>query len=453
MEYYDKYLKYKTKYYNLKKNMIGGGIIPTTIQLQDLKSSINILYDNLKQIGNDGLSFYSNLNKFNFNNAAISLNQFGKIPTNTEFENCFDREDKKNKYIVNIKNSYIYLIFFEQKCRLGRDMTICDGYIECSSNGVCDYNEPFKKPINCGLCTMIQRHDKLPCLPMHKYKILHINESGKYDDVEKPGVIIVPNTYPYFDKHFLITTYLHNTQRLLENYEKYYYYIIKIATELLDNETGTMFFSAMCGYSQIHIHNQYTSQHDFPIFNYINKPEVREQKLLYYINNGIYLIYPNNKNPFFTGLLFECENFLDNVKEFKSNFSDIIYRVIQTAINKKFFYNYVISKNNNKFQFILFIRNNCTKEFIFEEYIPQITKHVGANECAGLFGLSDDNQPPKEEEHDKILRYINYMRNTNNIQSIATVINDLNVSKIINSSNIIITDEILNSLLLLGIYQ
>ena len=416
MEYYKKYLKYKNKYINLKQNMVGGSL-PVSIELKDLKEGINQIYNNLKKVDNDGVSFYSNLNRFNFENAVVSLEQFGKIPTNEEFKKCVDREDGKKDYIFNLSGDITHLIFFDQTCRLGRDLKICDGHIQCSKNGSCHYDEPLDKPINCSLCSMIQYHDNLACLPMQKYKILHILETGKYDDVTNPGIIVVPNTFPYFEKHFLITTYLHNTQELLVKNKKYYETIVKIANVLLDNESGTMFFSAMCGYSQIHIHNQYTSQHNFPIFSYINSDANDNNKLLHKIQDGIYIIYPSPKNPFFTGLLFENADL--------KKFSETIYKIILKTTELDFLYNYVISKNKGLFQFILFIRSNCNKEFKFDTYEPQITKHIGANECAGLFPLSSPrfSVPEKSDEN----KYVLYMRATNSVSNIVRVCNESNI--------------------------
>jgi hypothetical protein len=224
--------------------------------------------------------------------------------------------------------------FLISPCRVGRNSSYCLKKL----NGCSIKNSPY----SCPLCFSLDPNIQNPCEPLNK--LVRIPVSDKFT--------IIPNMYPYIEKHFLITTNEHIGQIQALNTPKLIADLFTILFNLLSTNNGTVFFNGLCGNSLDHFHCQYTTS-KFPIFEVLSDTQEG-----YFNING------------FRGFSI----ITDNIKP--------VSKLIKIILKSIFTYNFISRKVNNGLQFVFFIRD-CHIEAGVEDL------NFGASELAGLVVTSN----------------------------------------------------------------
>ena len=326
--YQDKYIKYKNKYELLKKLLIGGYGEDADILAKDLDkdrdidkdkddAQLNHIYNlpedmNVEFTEIDIDHIYNNLlyNGFYHNINIISDDPTKSIKDDsiTIPKSCNNRES--NIVMYKMLGSFILL---KSPCRIGRSSHYCSKKYCFKNCSIIDNDN------TCPICNIIDLNVISPCAPLNKIIRLRIQ-------CEYP-LIIIPNAYPYLEKHFLIVSPSHSNQIDSLKNEIIIYNLFTIFNTILKIGKGVVFFNGMCGNSLEHFHCQYTTT-KMPLFEEMD--ETYEG------------IYNNNELRGYSIII------SDNI--------DLFITCTQIIIDNDLTYNFIVRKVNKGLQIVLFIR-------------------------------------------------------------------------------------------------
>lgn len=291
--------------------------------------------------------------------------------------------------------SEIGIKYFLSPCRLGREIKSCTKALHYNFE---TNQTQLVHTINngCPLCNVMNSYYFSPCKAFTRMKTLNVRN----------GIYIIPNGFPYFPSQFLITNNDHmynpntGTQQSLHQDFQLFKQILSISGQLITSSQGTIFFNGLCGNSLIHLHIQYTPYKSFPIFDKINNGDIQLHEISKYKKSlSIDFFYPEEtgNNKFFTGLIL-TSSVLQDIQY-------VAFKTINIIIQESFLYNFILQRNNKKYQFIIFVRDchSTTKDL-----------GLGSTELAGVIV----SNKIKYTDHDVLL----YSQETNNIKSILQIV-------------------------------
>ena len=316
-----------------KKSMKKGGGENINVPLNDI--DLEHIYNKLLSNG-----FYKNISvKTDCSGATIKDDSI-IIP-----KSCSDRISNIVKY-----KSIGPFILLKSPCRIGR------GSRYCSKNFKdCKIIENDEK---CPICNIISLDVDSPCEQLNHIIRLYINSDSP--------LIIIPNAYPYLDKHFLIVSPNHNKQMESLKNKTLVNNLFTICNTILQIGNGVVFFNGICGNSLEHFHCQYTTT-KMPLFTMITEDHV-----------GIF---------YKDGLRGYSIIISDNI--------DLFIKCTNIIIKNNLTYNFITRKVKTGLQIVLFIRN-CV--------IPNGVKDLnfGSTELSGII-VSNEELTINEEDIKKYL--------------------------------------------------
>ena len=295
--------------------------------------------------------------------------------------------DKLNKYII--KSDYFLLINKDQekKYKLRNDGIKKSSKI--GDTGINILETPARKVINttnknydikCPLCINLQVDKNIYPYNLEKCLLWR-------------GLIIKPNTFPYFKLHYLIQSSDHisddrGTQKdvhIKPNIIEDILQFIKIIKK------GTILFNGYIGNSLEHLHFHYTDIH-LPIQTKVKK-YLLNKKIINTRNGSIIYLYQDNDN--------NCRNFV-LIKGL--NISSDVFKLLQYINSIKLLYNLMCYYNSNNFYVFIYIRKKEKDEYNF---------NFGAAHISGLGTFSDDNLKIYKKDKKLFIKIVeNYCSNT-----------------------------------------
>ena len=338
-----------------------------SVGLIDLAS----VYEKLKAGG-----FYDNINKLSFGPKTVNL---PNINRQVKENRCADRISNEEHY----KTIGDYYKLYVAPCRIGREIKNCAKKVVCVG-GECVVEEP---KTTCPLCGVVKDTGVSPCSQLNK---IIRTETGDEE------LIIIPNAFPYLERHFLITSKNHLKQDFINDAANLGR-VVGIAERLLTAEAeageeagagGVVFFNGYCGNSLEHFHCQYTIS-KFPIFQHIT------------VENGLL------EDPHFRGYVITGEA-ADLVKRM----SGAISKIVAAGL----LYNFIMRRiGDGRLQAVLFVRS-C-------KLAPgMIDMNFGATELSGVIASAKKLNNTEAE----IMEYVNY---TNRVSDYAILAGSVGGSK------------------------
>jgi len=309
------------------------------------------VYEQLKAGG-----FYDNINKLSFGSKTVNL---PNINRQVKENRCADRVSNEEHY----KTIGDYYKLYISPCRIGREIKNCAKKVVCVGES-CVVKEPETA---CPLCGVVKDTGVSPCSQLNK---IIRTETGDEE------LIIIPNAFPYLERHFLITSKSHLKQDFI-NTAANLGRVVDIAERLLTAD-GVVFFNGYCGNSLEHFHCQYTIS-KFPIFENIT------------LENGLL------ENPHFRGYVIT-----DAGAELVQRMSGAISKIVTAGL----LYNFIMRRiDDGRLQVVLFVRS-C-------KLAPgMLDMNFGATELSGVIASAKKLKNTEEE----IMAYVNY---TNRVEDYA----------------------------------
>jgi hypothetical protein len=307
------------------------------------------VYEQLKAGG-----FYDNINKLSFGSKTVNL---PNINRQVKENRCADRVSNEEHY----KTIGDYYKLYISPCRIGREIKNCAKKVVCVGEQ-CVVKDP---ETTCPLCGVVKDTGVSPCSQLNK---IIRTETGDEE------LIIIPNAFPYLERHFLITSKNHLKQDFI-NTAANLGRVVGIAERLLTAEAeaeagGVVFFNGYCGNSLEHFHCQYTIS-KFPIFENIT------------VENGLL------ENPHFRGYVITGAG-----AELVQRMSGAISKIVAEGL----LYNFIMRRiGDGRLQAVLFVRS-C-------KLAPgMIDMNFGATELSGVIASAKKLKNTEEE----IMEYVNY---------------------------------------------
>jgi len=278
-----------------------------------------------------------------YNNISIKSGCYDTIKDDSIIipKSCVNRLSN----IVKYKNIGSYILL-KSPCRIGRSSRYCSkNFKDCK---IVENHEL------CPICNILNTDIISPCEPLNNIIRLYI----KFDY----PLIIIPNAYPYLEKHFLIVSPNHNKQMDSLKNKTLVHNIFTICNIILQIGKGVVFFNGICGNSLEHFHCQYTTT-IMPLFNMMSE---------------------NHKGFFDEGGLrgYSIIISLDNI--------DLFIKCTDIIIKNNLTYNFIVRKVLSGLQVVLFVRN-CI--------IPKGVKDLnfGSTELSGII-VSNEELTINEED-------------------------------------------------------
>jgi hypothetical protein len=207
------------------------------------------------------------------------------------------------------------------------------------------------------------------------------------------GLIIKPNTFPYFKLHYLIQSSDHisndrGTQKdvhINPNIIEDILQFIKIIKK------GTILFNGYIGNSLEHLHFHYTDSH-LPIKT-TKKKYLLNKKIINTNNGSIIYFYQDNEN--------NCKNFI-LIKGL--NVSSDVFKFIKYINSINLLYNLICYYDSSNFYVFIYIRKKEIDDYNF---------NFGAAHMSGLGTFSDENLKLYEKNKEFFIKIIeNYCEKT-----------------------------------------
>jgi len=301
------------------------------------------VYEQLKAGG-----FYDNINKLVFGSKTVNL---PNINRQVNENRCADRVSNEEHY----KTIGDYYKLYVAPCPIGREIKNCSKKVICVGEQ-CTIKEP---DTTCPLCGVVKDTGVSPCTQLNK-----IIRTKTGDD----ELIIIPNAFPYLERHFLITSKSHLKQDFI-NTAANLGRVVGIAERLLTTE-GVVFFNGYCGNSLEHFHCQYTIS-KFPIFENIT------------VENGLL------ENPHFRGYVITGTG-----AELVQRMSVAISKIVAAGL----LYNFIMRRiADGRLQAVLFVRSCKLASGMLD-------MNFGATELSGVIASAKKLKDTEEE----IMAYVNY---------------------------------------------
>jgi len=295
--------------------------------------------------------------------------------------------DKLNKYII--KSDYFLLMNKEQKKQFKLRTDGIKKSSKIAETGINILETPARKVINttnkdydikCPLCINIQVDKNIYPYNLEKSLLWR-------------GLIIKPNTFPYFKVHYLIQSSDHISND--RGTQKDVHLKSNIIEDILDFikiiKNGTILFNGYIGNSLEHLHFHYTDIH-LPIRTKLKKYQLNK-KIINTKNNSIIYLYNDNE--------YNCKNFI-LIKG--SNISSDVFKLLQYLDSINLLYNLMCYHHSNNFYVFIYIRKKEKDEYNF---------NFGASHLSGLGLFSDQNLQIYKKDKKLFIKIIeNYCSNT-----------------------------------------
>lgn len=321
------------------------------IRYESVALSKDVLHAIYAQMEADG--FFNILEK---DATVVSFPPDYKYPS-VQWNDCRDRRQDNVLYYIN----EFGMQFYKTTCRLGRNLTLCNGYVDTKKHTIYVPRKDL-----CMLCLTIRNAPNSPCMPFRALKI-----------IASHGFLLFPNAFPYFPMHFLITTIDHTTQDAIATRELLLPFA-NIIHALCMVENDTIFFNGMCGNSMDHFHAHYV-EFPFPIYNQLQEYMASgPTSTATYQSCRIYVL--RKFRGWITGLLLHCEE-IHVIMECMYLFMESIVRIDETITS-----NFIIHKKETFYECILFVRRIIPKSL-----------NYGANELGGFVASMYEKRPSTEE--------------------------------------------------------
>lgn len=321
------------------------------VHYESVVLSKDILHAIYSQMEADG--FFNILEK---DTTVVSFPPDYKYPS-VQWNQCRDRRQDIVLYYVN----EFGMQFYKTTCRLGRNLTLCNGYVDTENDTIYVPQKDL-----CMLCLTIRNAPNSPCLPFRAMKF-----------IASHGFLLFPNAFPYFSIHFLITTIDHTTQDAIATRELLLPFG-HIVQALCMVENDTIFFNGMCGNSMDHFHAHYV-EFPFPIYPMLQEymaSGTTSKAAATYQSCRIYLV--QKFRGWITGFLLHCEE-IHPIMECMHLFISTIGEIGATS-------NFIIHKKGPIYECILFVRR----------IIPH-SLNYGANELGGVVASMYEKRPRTED--------------------------------------------------------
>jgi len=185
------------------------------------------------------------------------------------------------------------------------------------------------------------------------------------------GLIIKPNTFPYFKLHYLIQSsdHFYNERGTQKEVHINRNIINDILIFIKIIKKGTILFNGCIGNSLEHLHFHYTDIY-LPIKIKLKK-YLFNKKVIYTNNKSKIKFYQNENN--------NCKNFVV-IKGF--NISNDVFKLLNYLNSINLLYNLMCYINNNSFNMFIYIRKKEKDDY---------NLNFGATHFSGLANFSDEN--------------------------------------------------------------
>nr|QBK86783.1 MAG: hypothetical protein LCMAC103_01150 [Marseillevirus LCMAC103] len=228
--------------------------------------------------------------------------------------------------------------------------------------------------------------------------------------------VVIPNAFPYFNDHLLITVNTHNYGQPSASFRKNgtqddMHGRIAVVGDMLDfasiavnDKRGTLFFNGRCGNSLPHFHVQYTSD-KFPVFEKLRLGEFDR----YPSKDGALELF-HDGGRFYTGFFFTAQ---DGVSS-RGALSRKLYRLFHHLLDRGLLYNMIIDKEGATIMVVVYVRR-CRDI----DMHGVVDLEYGAPELSGVIG---HNSLAEFADYGTIKKYLMY---TNPVSIYMDVLEDL----------------------------
>ena len=281
-----------------------------------------------------------------------------------------DNELKKNFYELNkylIKSDYFLSMDKELKKIYKLRTDNIKKTSEIGETGISILQAPARKimkttdknyDIKCPLCINLQVNKTI--YPYNLVKCLLWR-----------GLIIKPNTFPYFKLHYLIQSPVHilNDRGTQKNIDTNRNIIEDILQFIKIIKKGTILYNGYIGNSLEHLHFHYTDIY-LPVQTGLKKYSLKK-KIINTNNGSVIYFYYDDKHS--------CKNFI-LIKGSNVNYD--LFKLIQYIKSLNLLYNLICYYKSNNFYVFIYVRKIEIDQYKF---------NFGAAHMAGLGTFSDEN--------------------------------------------------------------